>query len=124
MVPAFAGGTLGLLAGGLLKQRYEPAPTDDSKPAREASPEAGLDSESQTVVEIATNDDSEYEKALDLLEQLQSAAARQVRLGRPGCGDPGARRLRLQVREVALTAGGASSTIRPSNFRSFVEVPL
>lgn len=69
LVPAFAGGTLGLLAGALLKQRYAPAPYD-SAPDREASPGSGIDSPEETVVEVATDDAGEFERALGLLEQL------------------------------------------------------
>jgi hypothetical protein len=69
VVPAFAGGTLGLLAGGMLKQRYAPAPHDEA-PAREASPDAGLESPRETVVHVVTDDDSELEKAIGILRGL------------------------------------------------------
>jgi hypothetical protein len=69
VVPAFAGGTLGLLAGGLLKQRYAPAP-HDSAPPREAAPDAGLEPADETVVEISSDDNAELERALDILEPL------------------------------------------------------
>ena len=69
LIPAFAGGTLGLLAGGMLKQRY--APSDkDSAPDYEAGPEAGIDAPEETVVEIATNDENELERAFDILRDL------------------------------------------------------
>jgi hypothetical protein len=69
LVPAVAGGTLGVLAGGLLKQRYAPAP-HDSAPPREAAPDAGIEPAGETVVEISTDDESEFAKALDILEPL------------------------------------------------------
>lgn len=69
VVPAFAGGTLGVLAGGLLKQRYAPAP-HDSAPPREAAPDAGLEPADETVVEISTDDNAELERALGILEPL------------------------------------------------------
>jgi hypothetical protein len=72
LVPAFAGGTLGLLAGGMLKQRY--APSDkDAAPDYEASPDAGIESREETVVEIATSDETELERAFDILRDLSPA---------------------------------------------------
>jgi hypothetical protein len=72
VVPAIAGGTLGLLAGGLLKQRYAPSKNDEAAP-REASPGAGLESSEETVVEIATSDENELERAFDILRDLSPA---------------------------------------------------
>lgn len=69
LIPAFAGGTLGLLAGGMLKQRYAPA-DKDSAPDFEASPDAGIESREETVVEIATSDETELERAFDILRDL------------------------------------------------------
>jgi hypothetical protein len=71
-IPAIAGGTLGLLAGGMLKQRYSPSAHDVAAP-REASPEAGLESTEETVVEIATSDENELERAFDILRDLGPA---------------------------------------------------
>ncbi|MEX0790862.1 MAG: hypothetical protein WD178_08825, partial [Actinomycetota bacterium] len=72
LIPAVAGGTLGLLAGGMLKQRY--APSDkDSAPDFEAGPDAGIEPEEETVVEIATNDENELERAFDILRDLKPA---------------------------------------------------
>ncbi|CAN5897414.1 hypothetical protein BH23ACT12_BH23ACT12_08500 [soil metagenome] len=69
MIPAAAGGTLGLLAGGMLKQRY--APSDkDSVPDYEAGPDAGIESAEETVVEITTDDENELERALDILRDM------------------------------------------------------
>jgi hypothetical protein len=69
LTPAIAGGTLGLLAGGMLKQRY--APSDkDSAPDFEASADAGIESPETTVVEIATSDEAELERAFDILRDL------------------------------------------------------
>ena len=68
--PAVAAGTLGLLAGGMLKQRYVPAPSD-AAPPHEASPEAGIEAEEETVVEIRVGDDSELKKAEVLLAELK-----------------------------------------------------
>jgi hypothetical protein len=72
VVPAIAGGTLGLLAGGLLKQRFAPSKNDEAPP-REASPGAGLESSEETVVEIATSDENELERAFDILRDLSPA---------------------------------------------------
>lgn len=72
VVPAIAGGTLGLLAGGLLKQRFAPSKNDEAAP-REAAPEAGLESDEETVVEIATSDENELERAFDILRDLSPA---------------------------------------------------
>ncbi len=69
VVPGFAGGILGLLAGGLLKQRYAPSRGDEAAP-REAGPAAGLESSQETVVEIATDDENELERAFDILRDL------------------------------------------------------
>lgn len=69
MIPAIAGGTLGTLAGGMLKQRYAPAP-EDSQPPREASPDAGLEPPEETVVEFTASNDSALQQALDLLKGM------------------------------------------------------
>lgn len=69
IIPAFAGGTLGILAGGMLKQRYAPAPHDEA-PAREATPRAGLDSPREAVVHVVTDDDSEADRAVEVLQGL------------------------------------------------------
>lgn len=69
LTPAIAAGTLGLLAGGLLKQRHAPAP-QDTAPPREASPEAGVPREEACVVEVSAGSDDEFEKAYDLLNEL------------------------------------------------------
>lgn len=68
--PAVAAGTLGLLAGGMLKSRYVPAPHDEAPP-HEASPDAGIEAEEETVVEIRVNDESELERAEGLLAELK-----------------------------------------------------
>jgi hypothetical protein len=68
--PAVAAGTLGLLAGGMLKQRYVPAP-NDAAPPHEASPDAGIEAEEETVVEIRVGDDSELQRAEGLLAELK-----------------------------------------------------
>ena len=70
LTPAIAGGTLGTLAGGMLKQRYRPAP-EDSTPEREASPDAGLEQPEETVVEVRAADSAQVEQALELLQQLK-----------------------------------------------------
>lgn len=72
LTPAIAGGTLGTLAGGMLKQRYEPAPEDDA-PDREAAPDAGLDAPQESVVEVSAQDDSQIAQAVELLQQLKPA---------------------------------------------------
>jgi hypothetical protein len=69
VIPAFAGGTLGMLGGGMLKQRYAPAPEDEAPP-REASPDAGLESPREAVVHVATDEESEFEKAIGILRGL------------------------------------------------------
>ncbi len=69
VIPAFAGGTLGALAGGMLKQRYAPAPHDEA-PAREAAPDAGLETPEEAVVHVVTDDESEYERAIGILRRL------------------------------------------------------
>ncbi len=70
LTPAIAAGTLGMLAGGLLKQRHSPAP-EDSAPPREASPDAGLEPAEESVVEISTNSEPQLEQAIELLQQLK-----------------------------------------------------
>jgi hypothetical protein len=69
-VPAIAGGVVGLLAGGMLKSRYAPAPHDEAPP-REASPGAGIEDENETVVEISVGDKSELARAEELLAELK-----------------------------------------------------
>ena len=69
LTPAIAAGTLGMLAGGLLKQRHAPAPTD-SVPPREASPDAGIVPPQATVVNVTAGDGAELEKAIELLQQF------------------------------------------------------
>lgn len=70
LIPAVAGGTLGMMAGGLLKSRYRPA-SKDTAPSREASPRAGIESPKTTVVTLSTDDDRAFEKAIDTLQELQ-----------------------------------------------------
>lgn len=72
LTPAIAGGTLGMLAGGLLKQRHAPAPEDSAAP-REASEDAGLARDEECVVEVSASTESELEKALDILQGLGPA---------------------------------------------------
>jgi hypothetical protein len=72
LIPAIAGGTFGILAGAMLKQRYRPS-ENDSAPENEAQPGAGIESEEETVVEIATNDENELERAFDILRDLSPA---------------------------------------------------
>ncbi len=69
LVPAFAGGTFGFLSGGLLKQRYAPSRNDAAAP-REAGPTAGLESPQPTVVEVASDDVEELERAYGILRDL------------------------------------------------------
>ncbi|HEX2052479.1 MAG TPA: hypothetical protein VHJ78_01970 [Actinomycetota bacterium] len=69
MIPAIAGGTLGTLAGGMLKQRYKPAP-EDSAPPREAAPDAGLEAPEETVVEVHASGDADLQQAMDVLQGL------------------------------------------------------
>lgn len=69
-VPAIAGGVVGVLAGGMLKSRYAPAPHDEAPP-REASPGAGIEDENETVVEISVGDKSELARAEELLAELK-----------------------------------------------------
>lgn len=69
LIPAIAGGTLGTLAGGMLKQRYAPAP-EDTAPPREASPDAGLEPAQESVVEVTASDDASLQQAMDVLSGL------------------------------------------------------
>ncbi|MEX2587038.1 MAG: hypothetical protein WD602_03465 [Actinomycetota bacterium] len=70
LIPAFAGGTLGLLAGGMLKPRRRPARDYETAPE---SPEAGEGSgaeKEEVSVQVSTDSEQDFRQALALLQQM------------------------------------------------------
>lgn len=71
VIPAFAGGTLGMLAGGMLKPRrqaareYEAAPEDAAGGVRAEDPDAG-----EASVQVSTDSEEEFRKALAMLQNM------------------------------------------------------
>lgn len=72
LTPAIAGGTLGMLAGGMLKPRYAPAPKDEGTPkeANHGDHDHSRDQEPQFVVNVHTDDESEFQQALSVLKEM------------------------------------------------------
>ncbi|MBW3590993.1 MAG: hypothetical protein KY393_03955 [Actinobacteria bacterium] len=70
LIPAFAGGTLGALAGGMLKPRQDPAREYEAAPE---NPEAGegMNVESEEVsVQVSTDSEEDFRQALAMLQQM------------------------------------------------------